>query len=171
MFSIFPDYEYKTITEIPEEIFTGKKLLIFDVDNTLFYPETMRIREDILLWFSSLRKKYHCICVSNSLTIKERKQGIEKILTCSIFLSSHKKPSKKLFLEILERYKVPSEDIAIIGDLRLTDVFFGNRNHISTILVSPLTHDELFSIRVSRALENSLVFFLGLFSLGKYKKI
>ena len=97
MFSIVPTYSYKNVMKINPINFKEKELLIFDIDNTLFYPESTKIDPKVEKWFKKASKSNKCICLSNSNTIKQREKEIKKILGCDIFISSRKKPSKKAF--------------------------------------------------------------------------
>lgn len=160
--TFFPDYKFEKITDINTDIFSGSDLLIFDIDNTLFFPETAQTKKEIIDWFSEIKNSYRCICLSNSNTIKRRKQEIEKTLGCSVFLGKNKKPSKKLFFEIKERFP-EVKNIIIIGDRVFTDILFGNLNGMKTILVDILSKKEKPYIKISRVLENILIFVLKLF--------
>lgn len=162
--NIYPQYISKDVTQIDPNVFKGKKLLIFDIDNTLFYSETTRTREDILKWFHKTKKKYPCVCFSNSFTIKKRKPVIEKILHCDIFLSRHKKPSKELFQDITKKYKVSAQETVCIGDFHFTDVFFANRNNATSILVRPIGGDKKWSLIFARMIENMVLWILDFFS-------
>ena len=164
-----PRYTFKDVTEIDPKVIQGKKLLIFDIDNTLFYSETTKIRKDILHWFKGVQKKQKVVCFSNSFTIRERKSVIESLLGCEVYLSRERKPSKKLFGEIIEKYKVSAKDVLVIGDFHFTDVLFANRNGATSILVRPIGGDHKLILRLARVLENFVLFVLEFFSplLGK----
>ncbi len=162
--NLYPEYIFKDVTHINPKIMKGKKLFIFDIDNTLFYSETTVIREDILHWFKATHKKYPCICFSNSFSIQKRKPVLEKTLGCKVFISTHKKPSKELFQEIVQEYKVQAKDVLVIGDFHFTDVLFANRNHASSVLVRPLGGEKKLSLWFARVIENMLLFILALFS-------
>ncbi len=163
MRSLFPQHEYASVLDIDSSVFKGKELLIFDVDNTLFYPESTEIRADIRKWFQSLQKQYRCVCLSNSHTIRDRQWEIREKLGCELFFSRHKKPSKKLFKEILDTYKVSPDKVVVVGDMRLTDIRFGNRNGATSVLVKPLHAEVLTRIRIARRVENFFVSLLSLF--------
>ena len=148
-----PNHSFANVLEIDKRIFRGKELIIFDIDNTLFFPETTKINPEILTWFKKLKKNHNCICFSNSKTIAERKDAISSLLKCDIFMSDHRKPSKKLFKEITGKYSVNPNKVVVIGDMRFTDILFGNRNNATTILVRPMSTKELFSVRIARVIE------------------
>ncbi|MDP3728424.1 MAG: HAD-IIIA family hydrolase [bacterium] len=161
---IYPNYIFQDVTKIDPKILKGKKLLIFDIDNTLFYSETTRSRKDIIRWFKKTHKKYPCVCYSNSFSIHKRKSILEKTLACEVYLSKYKKPSKELFQEISRRYKVAAQDIAVIGDFHFTDVLFANRNHATSILVRPIGNERKLILTFARVLENFVLFVLGFFA-------
>ncbi|MSR85956.1 HAD-IIIA family hydrolase [Candidatus Woesearchaeota archaeon] len=167
---IYPRYTFKDVTEIDPKVLEGKKLLIFDIDNTLFYSETIKIRKDILHWFKGVKKKHRVVCFSNSFSIRKRRPMIEYTLGCEVYLSTERKPSKKLFKEITKRYRVSAKDVAVIGDFHFTDVLFANRNKATSILVRPIGGDHKLILRIARVLENVVLFLLELVSplLGKH---
>ena len=151
---IYPKYVFQDVTKIDPQVLEGKRLLIFDIDNTLFYSETINTRKDIIVWFKKTHKKYPCVCFSNSFSIIKRKPFLEDILDCRIYLSNYKKPSKELFKEITEHYKVSAKDVAVIGDFHFTDVLFANINNAISILVKPIGGEKRLSLMVARVLEN-----------------
>jgi len=73
-----PDYRFKKITEISSDFFSGAGLIVFDVDNTLVFSETTEAKKEIVDWFCEINNRYRCVCVSNSRTIKQRQEKIEK---------------------------------------------------------------------------------------------
>ena len=97
MKNLFPDYEFKNVAAIDKTVFDGQKLLIFDIDNTLFLPESTETKPEILGWFRKVKNDYHCICLSNSYSIEQRKGAISKILGVEVYTSPLKKPNQKLF--------------------------------------------------------------------------
>ena len=154
-----PDYEYKSVGEIDPKIFTKKKLLIFDVDNTLFYTETTRTKPEIVKWFKTVnRKNYKFICLSNCRHINSRKKKISQLFGCEVFESQYRKPRNIVFRELLKTYNIPPEKMVMIGDQRLTDILFGNRHGMTTVLVEPLGKDVLFRIKLSRVVAILLLF-------------
>ena len=166
--NLLPDYEFSKATEISQVFFTGADLVIFDVDNTLFFSETAETKKEIIDWFLQINQKYNCIFLSNSPTIAERKEKISELLKCEVFLSRRKKPSKKLFEEIKKRFKLNNSDkIFVVGDRVLTDVLFGNINGAVTVLVGPLNNKEKFFIRIERILENFMLLIMKFFSHSK----
>ena len=152
---------YQDVTCIDPVLFTGKKLVLLDIDNTLFLPETTEIRKEILAWFHEIQKKFCCVCVSNSASIAQRRGAIVDILGCDVFISRYKKPSRKLFQEMLKAYHVSARDVIVIGDFLFTDVMFARRNGAVAVLVRPLARDASWKVRMLRGPESLLVFLLS----------
>lgn len=167
--NIYPNYTFKDVTEIDPKVLEGKRLLIFDIDNTLFYSETTKIRKDILHWFKGVKKKHRVVCFSNSFSIRKRRPMIEYILGCEVYLSTERKPSKELFKEITKRYRVSAKDVAVIGDFHFTDVLFANRSNATSILVRPIGGERKLILWFARIVENFVLFILEFVSpfLGK----
>jgi HAD superfamily phosphatase (TIGR01668 family) len=157
--NLLPDYRFSKVTEISQDFFIGAKLIIFDVDNTLFFSETIKIEKEIIDWFLLIHQKYNCVCLSNSYTRIERKEKISELLGCEVFLSRRKKPSRKLFEEIRKKFKLNDNDkIFVVGDRVLTDILFGNRIGAITVLVKPLSRKaEIFIIKIIRIFEDLLL--------------
>jgi len=155
--NLVADYEFDSVCNIDPTLFSEKKLIIFDVDNTLVFPETCKTSDKILSWFKNFSQTHKCVCVSNSLTRFKRKQELSNLLGCEVFTSRKKKPSKKLFREIQKYYKVNSKDIVVIGDRVFSDILFGNRNKATTVLVKPITSKERFLIKIGRVFDNVLL--------------
>ena len=56
---------------------------------------------------------------------------------------SYDKESALTIKRACEKYHIKMEDVAIIGDQIITDVFMGNRLHMTTVLVDPITDNDL----------------------------
>lgn len=153
-----PDYKFKKITDINPDIFLGSDLIIFDIDNTLVLSETCESGKDIIKWLDNIKRKYHCILVSNSRTKEKRRGKIENLLGCEIFPSKKRKPSQKLFHEIKEKYNIQNKKIIIVGDRLFTDILFGNLGGAKTILIEPISYKEQILVKIIRILERFSLF-------------
>ena len=163
-----PKFNFSKITDIDQHFFMGAELIIFDIDNTLIFPETTKTKQEIVDWFSQIKNRYNCICLSNSRTIFKRHKKISEVLGCKIFLSKHKKPFSKLFKEIKNQYGLKDIKVFVVGDRIFTDILFGNLNGAITILVKPLTEKENFFIKIIRHVEKFLLFLINSVGYNKY---
>lgn len=158
--NLLADYSFQKITAIRPDFFSGAQLIIFDLDNTLVFPETTQTLKEITDWFSSINRAYKCVIISNSYTFKERAPKISQIFNCPVFLSSQKKPFKKLFQELKDKYNFENDKVFVIGDRIFTDILFGNINKSKTVLVAPLSGNESLLIKIVRIFEKSVLFLM-----------
>ncbi|MBI1866602.1 MAG: HAD-IIIA family hydrolase [Candidatus Staskawiczbacteria bacterium] len=164
---IMPSYRFGKLINMDINIFLNKSLIIFDVDNTLVFSEGTETKKEIIDWFKKINENYKCICLSNSRTIKKRKDKISKLLGCQIFLSIFKKPSKKLFKSIKDTYNVEASKVIIVGDRIFPDILFGNLNGAVTVLVEPINNKENILIRIIRKIERFSLFLIDSFGYNK----
>lgn len=163
LFKIIPNYRFNKLTDINTTVFFKKNLIIFDLDNTLIFSEDTKTKPEIVNWFKKINKNYKCICLSNSRTIKKRKDKISELLGCEVFLSKFKKPSGKLFKSIKIFYNVRADEVIVVGDRILSDILFGNLNGASTVLVNPINNQENVLIKVIRKIERFMLFLVNSF--------
>ena len=155
--NLLPDYRFKNLIGIDAVLFSGSGLIIFDVDNTLVFPETTETKAEVIEWFKEMKKEHRCLCLSNSRTISKREKRISQVFDCEFFLSKNKKPSKKLFKEIKKKFSFPCSEIVVVGDRVFSDILFGNRSGATTILVEPLTCKEKILTKIFRKTENFII--------------
>lgn len=155
--NLIPDYQFKKITDIKPELFTGAQLIILDLDNTLVVSGTLQTKPEIIDWVADVKKKYHCIIFSNSFDFYERAPGVARIFDCELFLSKSKKPFRKLFLQLKAKYQFDNDKVFVVGDHIFTDILFGDLNSARTILVDRLSPKESIFVKPVRALENLII--------------
>jgi len=63
------------------------------------------------------------------------------------------KPMKRAFLKGLRMLDLPPQEVAFVGDQVLTDIFGANRLNLYSILVNPLSTNELGITKLVRKLE------------------
>ena len=82
-----------------------------------------------------------------------------------------KKPYRGKFDIIIKKYPFSQSEMAIVGDQLLTDMAFGNRVGITTILVNQLSLKDGFFTKFNRIRERKILKKLyknNLFVKGKY---
>ena len=166
-----PDRYYKNIYEInymklKED---GIKCLLFDLDNTIVPPNISKPDKKVRDLFDNLKEQdFKIIIMSNSPKKRLSPFKDELIVDCS---ASSVKPSKTKFLKILKEYNLDLSETVIIGDQLITDVFGGNRVGITSILVNPISKNDITVTKFNRKLEKIIEKKLrkrGLFERGKY---
>lgn len=172
MFDKFvPDIYEKSIYTIDYKRLKKNKVkcLIFDLNNTIA-PLTLKSpNKKIIDLFEELKDmKFKIFIVSNSS--KKRVEPFKNILGVdSSYLSM--KPCLKKFKKICKITGCKDNEIAVIGDELLTDIWAANRINFVSILVNPIGTKEYVSTKVGRFFENNIIEKLTnnkLFRKGKY---
>ncbi len=147
----------------------GIKCLLFDLDNTLVPASVKKPNKRIKGLFNELKDLgFKVIIFSNSP--KKRLAPFKKELEIDV-ISNAKKPLSGSFIKVMKKYKFQVNEIAIIGDQLLTDIWGGNRVGITTILINPVSKKDFIFTRINRGIENTIMRKLrsqDLFSKGKY---
>lgn len=134
-----PNMYVKSTFEIDFDMLKEKgiKLLCFDLDNTLDFPDKLTVtkNEELDSFLKNLKKDFEILIVSNN-TIENRVSSFAKIYNLN-FIEAMKKPFKKKYKnDIILKYK--KEEVVFIGDKLVTDVLGANRLKYNSILVDPL---------------------------------
>lgn len=129
----------------------GIKVFVCDLDNTLI-PFYRRIPtfENIKFINKVKSKGMEFVIVSNN--IKKRFERYAKKAGVEHYYSNARKPLLKSIRMIKRKFNVKSNEIIIVGDQLITDIFMANRAHIESILVVPIT-SFTESKRLTRFLE------------------
>jgi HAD superfamily phosphatase (TIGR01668 family) len=117
----------------------NKKLLCFDLDNTLDPADNMTVEIDVEVKNALERIEnlgFHVYIISNN-SIKER---VDSFKTLSGLEGIHfaRKPFQKNYVnnEVISSYN--KDEVVFIGDKIITDIIGGNLYGSTTILVDPL---------------------------------
>ena len=172
MFDKFvPDMYFKSIYTIDYKGLKKKKVkcLIFDLNNTIAPLTLNKPNKKIMDLFEELKDmKFKLYIVSNSS--KKRVEPFKNYLGVdSSYLSF--KPSLKKLKKIYEINKFKDNEIAVIGDEIMTDIWSANRMNFISILVNPIGTKEYVSTKIGRVFENFIINKLvdkKLFRRGKY---
>jgi len=150
-----PQIYQKDIYHINYEILKNKKikLIIFDLDNTISLVDETIPNKKTKEFINNLALDFKIIVASNNT--KQRVGEFCKELNCE-YLYSSLKPTKKIFRIIKKKYNFQNNEIAIIGDQLVTDIFLGNRCKLLTILVDPLGKKDLKITSFNRFIEDKI---------------
>jgi len=134
-----PDYLIKgDITDIDLEMLSrvGIKGLILDLDSTLVVPHSAELSREAGAWLEDACKHFKVAIASNNKDEAYLDQ-IRQILTIPV-IGKAAKPSRKAFHRLLADFGLSAEQVAVIGDRPLTDIWGGQRAGMKTILVGIL---------------------------------
>ena len=151
-----PKMYYKSIFDINYNILKKNniKVLVFDLDNTITVVDKDYPSDKVVKLFNKLSNDFKIFIASNNK--KERVRRIGKYMGVHAFYSVVK-PTKKIKKLLLKKYDVKMNEVAIIGDQIVTDIFMGNRLQMYTILVDPLGEKDLKVTYLNRWIEKRIM--------------
>ena len=146
----------KSIFDINYDILKKRniKVIIFDSDNTIISYDEEVPSQKVADLITKLSKEFKIFIASNNIKTRVRKIG--KFLNVHAFYSVVK-PTKKIKKLLLKKYDVQMNEVAIIGDQLVTDIFMGNRLKMYTVLVDPMTDKDLKVTYFNRWLEKMIM--------------
>ncbi|MBS2002271.1 MAG: YqeG family HAD IIIA-type phosphatase [Candidatus Obscuribacterales bacterium] len=134
----------------------GIKGIIFDLDSTIMAPHSGKITAETATWLELARENFKLAVVSNNKN-DPYIQKVQEHLNMTV-LGRAAKPSRKLFLRVLDEFELPADQVVVVGDRPLTDVWGGHRAGMKTILVWPLkTMNEPSYVLFFRKLERCFI--------------
>ena len=170
MENYIPDIYQKSVYSINYDMLVkrGIKCILFDLDNTLVPPNTKEPNKKLQELVEELKPKIIPIIFSNS-TEKRVKPFLEQ-LKIDGYYNVDKIFDKKIE-QILINYNININELAIVGDQILTDIYLGNLSGITTILVNPISKNDSIKIKLNRVKEKKILKKLrdrDLFLVGRY---
>lgn len=153
MDNFIPDMYQKSIYHIDYDKLkdNGIKCLLIDLDNTCVPFKDKVPNKKLIDLFETLKDMDFKVIIFSNATKKrllpfKNKLGVD----CS---ASSKKPSGKKMQKIIKMFEYDLSEVAIIGDQLYTDILCGNRVGVKTILVNPMSKDDLVFTKIFRLLE------------------
>ena len=172
MDNFIPDMYQKSIYHIDYEnlLDSGIKCLLFDLDNTCVPFKDREPNKRLIQLFEELEGLGFKIIIFSNAS-KRRIAPFKKVLNVDC-LAHARKPRKRSFLKVLKLFNYKLSEVAIIGDQLYKDILGGNSVGITTILVNPMSKDDMFFTKlIFRRLEKIKYRKLarkGLLVRGKY---
>jgi len=156
-----PTMYKKNVREIPYHKLKkmGIKCLIFDLDNTLATIDE-ECSDELATWIQKLKEDFLVLIITNNT--KKRVASYKQKLNVPIY-SFALKPSIKTVSKISKEYSLKKDELCMIGDQLMTDIFLGKRFSIMTILVDPLAKKDLKITSFNRFVERII--------LKRYKRL
>lgn len=142
------DINYKKLKEL------GIKCLIFDLDNTIALIDQHMITDETKKLLTGLKKDFKIVIISNNVT--SRVKSYADYLQCD-FVANALKPLSKGYRKIKKKYGFKKEEMCMIGDQIVTDIYGGNRYGMFTILVDPLGKKDLKITSLNRFIEGKIL--------------
>ena len=172
MDNFVPDMYQKSIYHIDYEKLAdeGIKCILFDLDNTCVPYKDKEPNKKLIDLFEELKDMdFKLVIFSNAM--RKRIAPFKKKLNVDC-LARAGKPRNKNFLKVLKLFNLDLSEVVIIGDQLYKDILGGNRVGIKTILVNPMSLDDMFITKyIFRPLEKRKYRLLekkNLLKKGKY---
>ena len=126
------------------------KVLLFDFDNTIIAHKKYEIDKKTKELFEELSKNFIVYVVSNSVNTKKLDMICKKLDIP--YIGGSMKPLTRGFKKL--KLKTKNEQIAMIGDQIMTDIYGGNKMGYHTILIDPINEKtEIIFTKINRKIE------------------
>ena len=151
-FSLLPKCIAEALTDITPEFLHQRdiRLLMLDFDNTIVPYTTDTPTQNMEKWLQKMKQSDIQLCiVSNSKKDRVKRFCASYGLDC---ITHAKKPFSKGICECLQRYDVPPQNAALVGDQIYTDTLGANCQGVTSILVGAI-HNHNFWLKARHVLE------------------
>ena len=157
-----PDRHVKSILDIKPEDLKKRKIkgIVTDLDNTLVAWYEPSATPNLKKWFKEMEEAGILITVVSNNNEQRVKSFCEPLNIP--FISKARKPLTRSFQRAIREMGLVKEDVVVIGDQLMTDVWGGKRLGVHTILVVPVALTDGWMTKFNRRIER--------FILGKLRK-
>lgn len=168
-----PSDVYRTVFDIDfKKLYdAGKRIILTDVDNTLVSYDEISPNEQLLLLHSELKNlgfKLYLISNNNGLRLEK----FSEAFTNDGYIARARKPLKTGFRRAIKLINRPVEEIVVIGDQIMTDVYGAKKCGLDVILVRPIKKEnEKWYTRFNRNLERRVIKLIKKINEEIYEKI
>ena len=155
--SFLPKVITKTVTDIRLDWLKSRniRLLMLDFDNTIVPYTTNTPTEAVENWLKELLAADIQLCVvSNSKRDRVKIFCAKYGMDC---ITHAKKPFSKGIRECLDRYGIPADQAALVGDQIYTDTLGGNGCGVTSILVKAIDNHN-FWLKARHVLELPFIY-------------
>ncbi|GAK06402.1 MULTISPECIES: YqeG family HAD IIIA-type phosphatase [Geomicrobium] len=133
----------------------GIKGVITDLDNTLVEWDRADATPELLEWIEMVQSEgFKITIVSNN---KKKRVGTFSEPTGVSWIHSAKKPLTRAFRRATKEMNLTKDQVVVVGDQLLTDVFGGNRGGYHTILVVPVSKTDGWFTKANRRVERMVM--------------
>ena len=155
--SFLPKVITKTVTDIRPDWLISRniRLLMLDFDNTIVPYTTNTPTEAVENWLKTMLASDIQLCV-----VSNSKRDRVKIF-CATYgmdcITHAKKPFTKGIRECLDRYGIPADQAALVGDQIYTDTLGGNGCGVTSVLVEAIDNHN-FWLKARHVLELPFIY-------------
>lgn len=148
-----PDIMVKGIIDININMLNELKCeyLFIDADNTLMPWSSRIVSEEVVNWIDRMNKEGYKLCILSNGQ-RDRIRFVADSLNIKMSPSVGK-PFPRAFKIALRHMNAKSDNSIMIGDQLFTDILGANIIGMKTILVEPISDNDMFLTKVNRFIE------------------
>ncbi|WP_260107751.1 YqeG family HAD IIIA-type phosphatase [Planococcus sp. 107-1] len=161
MFAVYqyfiPSQYVRKVYDISPEMLLEQNVtgIITDLDNTLVEWDRADATPMLIDWLKGMKDAgIQVVIVSNNNELRVKSFADPLGIP---FIFQARKPMGRAFRKALAIMHVKRENVVVIGDQMLTDIFGGNLNKFHTILVLPVAQSDGFFTRFNRMVERRIM--------------
>lgn len=155
-----PTWMVESIYSItPEQLEKNNiKAVLTDLDNTLIAWNNPKASDDAVQWIDMMNlAKVPVVILSNNSD--KRVKEVAEYLNVD-YIPRSMKPSRRAFRLAEEKLQLPSEELLMVGDQVITDVFGSNRAGVRSVLVKPILESDAWNTKFNRFIELRIMNYL-----------
>lgn len=155
--SFLPAIIADAVTDLTPELLRQKgiRLLMMDFDNTIVPYTTDQPTDAVLSWLRMMHSSDVRLCVVSNSKRDRVKIFCEKYgISC---ITHAKKPFSKGIRECLDKFGVPAQECALVGDQIYTDTLGANCAGVQSILIKAI-HNHNFWLKLRHAAELPFIY-------------
>ena len=149
-----PNYDLESIYDIDtmELKSLGIHALFFDLDSTLMKSKSGKFSFQTVQYLNDLKSNFKLAIISNNTNLKYIQRAKAQV-DIPVYHSA-KKPNPKVLLQACKDLNLHPQNVAMVGDRPLSDIWGGQNAGMTTILVDSISKDEETPIvRLARFIE------------------
>lgn len=127
------------------------KAVLTDLDNTLIAWNNPEATEESIQWIKMMKEADIPVMILSNNS-DERVKEIADFLDLE-YIPRSLKPSRRAFRLAQEKLGLPAEELLMVGDQVITDVFGANRFGVRNVLVKPVLESDAWNTKFNRFLE------------------
>lgn len=134
------------------------KAVLTDLDNTLIAWNDPKASDDAVQWINRMNlAKVPVVILSNNSDARVKE--VANYLNVD-YIPRSMKPSRRAFRLAEEKLQMPLEDMLMVGDQVITDVFGSNRAGVRSVLVKPILELDAWNTKFNRFIELKIMNYL-----------
>ncbi|WP_072872617.1 MULTISPECIES: YqeG family HAD IIIA-type phosphatase [Alicyclobacillus] len=136
----------------------GRRLLLFDLDNTLVPWNHPDLPEPLMQWLELARKHGFEICILSNNSGPRVREFAKRAGVA--YIADAGKPQTAAYYEAMNKFSASPEETVMVGDQLLTDIHGGRKAGVYTVLVLPIAKSEWWGTRINRQVEKLILYML-----------